>query len=445
MTLAAAAGFGSAARGDDTPACLASLALRPETVVTGQQVLYRLRILSRDDVTSVEWVEIPSFPGFRAEGLSGQPHPEVTRGGASYRVREENRALFAERPGSFTLGGAGLRCRVRGAADRDFFAPIPDALLTVVAPPETGRPPDFTGVVGPLTLRSVVEPRALALGESARLTVVLQGPGNLWDAPDPLAAEIADAELFRRRPELRFESGSRLLVRVQFVYDLVPRREGRLELPAIRVPYFDPDAHGYEIASAPSVELAVAPPASRPDLEARDEAAAAPGRLEPRPAPAQRRRGSWLILGLALAGAAIGGFALAYSRRSRGASRERLAAADEARARGDREAETAALARALREGLALVVPEVHTLATEEILARASAPAAERAARLLAAIDRSRFDPDAPPPDRADVDRALADLSRGRRRDRAGSLREWLGRQRAAWSAGRKTPGRNALP
>ena len=407
MTLTAAAGFGSAARGDDTPACFASLVLRPETVVIGQQVLYRLRILSRDDVTSVEWVEIPSFPGFRAEGLPGQPHPEVTRGGANYRVREENWALFAERPGSFTLRGAGLRCRVRGDSDRDFLVPIPDAVLTVVAPPETGRPPDFAGLVGPLTLRSVVEPRALTLGESARLTVVPQGPGNLWGAPDPLAAEIADAELFRRRPELRFESGSRLLVRVQFVYDLVPRREGRLDLPAIRVPYFDPDTLGYEVASAASVALTVAP---RPDLEARDAAAAAPGPLEPRPAPAQQRRGSWLILGLALAGAAIGGFALAYRRRGRGASREMLAAADEARARGDREAETAALARALREGLALVVPEVHTLATEEILARAPAPAAERAARLLAAIDRSRFDPDAPPPDRAAVDRALADLS-----------------------------------
>ena len=408
MTLVAAAGFGGAARSDDAPACLASLALRPETVVTGQQVLYRLRILSRDDVTSVEWVEIPSFPGFRAEGLPGQPHPEVTRGGANYRVREENRALFAERPGSFTLRGAGLRCRVRGDWDRDFLAPIPDASLTVVAPPETGRPSDFAGLVGPMTLRRVVEPRALTLGQSARLTVVLQGPGNLWDAPDPLAAEITDAELFRRRPELRFESGSRLLVRVQFVYDLVPRREGRLDLPAIRVPYFDPDAHGYEVASAPSVALTVAP---RPDLEARDEAAAAPGPLEPRPAPAQRHRGAWLILGLALAGTAIGGLALAYRRRSRGASRELLAAAEEARTRGDREAETAALARALREGLALVVPEAHTLATEEILARVSAPAAERAARLLAAIDRSRFDPDAPPPDRAAVDRALADLSR----------------------------------
>ncbi len=409
MTLAAAAGFGGAARGDDAPACLASLALRPETVVTGQQVLYRLRILSRDDVTSVEWVEPPSFPGFRAERLPGRPHPEVERGGASYRVREENRALFAERPGSFTLRSAGLRCRVRGDSDRDFLAPIPDASLTVVAPPETGRPPDFAGLVGPLTLRSVVEPHALALGQSARLTVVLQGPGNLWDAPDPLSAEIADAELFRRRPELRFESGSRLFVRVQFVYDLVPRRQGTLNVPPIRVSYFDPDAQRYEVATAPTVAVTVAPPASHRDLETRDEAAAAPERLEPGPAPAQRRRGSWLVLGLALAAGASAVFA--YRRRSRGASREALAAADDARTRGDREAETAALARALREGLALVIPEVHTLATEEILARASAPAAERAARLLAEIDRSRFDPDAPPPDRAAVKRALAELSR----------------------------------
>ena len=58
-----------------------------------------------------------------------------------------------------------------------------------------------------------------------------------------------------------------------------------------------------------------------------------------------------------------------------------------------------------------MIPEVHMLATEEILERAPAPAAERAARLLAEIDRSRFDPHAPPPDRAAVERVLADLSR----------------------------------
>jgi hypothetical protein len=408
-TLAALVGIAAPGRAEDAPPCLASVTLDPGSAVIGQQVLYRLRVLSRDEVAAVEWVEPLAFPGFRAERLAGPPQPaRVERGDASYRVHEEHRALFPERSGTFALRGAGLRCRVGGESNRFFLAPVPVATLTVFAPPEAGRPPGFAGLVGPLAMHAVVEPRAVTLGESVRLAVMLRGSGNLWDAPDPLALAGADAELFRHRPVRRLEPGSRLLVRVHFVYDLVPRRAGTLLVPSIEVPYFDAETRRYEVASAPAVAVTVA--AAAPDAAGEGASDAAAGAAIGRDAePPGTGGGSWLAVGLGLVAGATVAFAWVRRRHRGGASAGALAAADAARDRGDRDGEAAALARALREALADGVPGARSLAAEEILERVAAPAAAWAARLLAEVDRARFDPSATPPDRDAVERALGEL------------------------------------
>ena len=87
------------------PACLTSLELEPSTAFVDQQVLYRLRILSREDVRTVEWLEPPAFPGLRAERLPGRAEAgRITRDGVTYRVREEHRALFPEHAGELAIG-----------------------------------------------------------------------------------------------------------------------------------------------------------------------------------------------------------------------------------------------------------------------------------------------------------------------------------------------------
>jgi hypothetical protein len=314
---------------------------------------------------------------------------------------------------------------VPGEAEAGFDVALPDATLVVVAPPEPGRPPGFGGLVGPLAIRTVVEPRAIPLGRSVRLRVVLQGSGNLWDAPDPLRLASEDAEVFRQRPEARLERGARLFVRMRFDYDLVPRSVGTLLVPAIRLPYFDPDAQRYAVAAAPAVEVTVEPPATAPA-----GAGGPPARASATPSDADSPRvesGPWLPIGLLLAAGGAAAVALVLRRRTRRAGDLALAAAASARDRGDREAEAAALARALREGLAELVPAARSAAAEEIVERVSAPVAARAARLLAAVERSRFDPGATPPDRAEVERALGELRRRRGRGRVRSLRAWLAR------------------
>ena len=402
-----------AALAAETPAlCEASVSLDPARAVPGQQVAYRLHLLVRSDVSEVAWELPPAFPGLRAERLAAEPITrQVERGGAIYQIREESRALFAERPGRVTLPSARLTCRARG--DLSASIATPESVLEVTPFPEADLPPGFGGLVGPLALRPSVTPRSVTLGQSVRVAVTLQGDGNLWDAPDPeLSTEaLGGAEVFRRPSELVLDRGTRLVVRRTFAIDVVPRREGVLRIPSLAWSYFDPTSGAHAEAVAEAVDVAVGPRASA--RSGSDPASAEPAAPAPEPgAPGARHSfRSWVAAGLLLL-VGVGAAGWRLLRRRLGVARavaEALARAESARAAGDRDGELGALARALRAAARSELGAALEGRPEEIPASGLSPRATAAVELLLQIEQARFDPSATPPDRAAVQRALARL------------------------------------
>lgn len=396
----------------EPPPCWAEAQVEPARVVPGQQVLYRVRIASRErDVQRVEWVAQPSFPGVRTEPLGGATLDAVEREGLLYRVRAEDRALFVERPGSRELRGAALRCIVAG---HELTVPVPPVRLEVEPTPAEGRPEGFEGVVGPLGAQRSVTPRSVALGESVHVAVMVRGEGNLWDLSAPYApADFPDAELFAERPALHVLRGVRLSLRRHFVYDVVPLHAGPLRIPELRLPYYDPAESRYRVATSPALTVEVAP---RP---------APPVPAPPAPRPSPRTAASpaalrWLVGLAALAAAALALAAVRRRSAGRPGPAAALAAARRARAAGDPDAEAAALERALRVALAERVALAASVAPDALLARADlAPEVAAAARALRDVERARFDPAAPPVDPAAVERALSGLGGRRRGGRRG--------------------------
>ena len=133
------------------PRCEVEAELVPARAFVGQQVHYRLRILRRRDVDTLEWETPLSFPTFRAEWLPGSSGDEP----AERERRELARVPRAPRalPGpSGTArdprGGAALRVpRRRGDRRRPAARS-----LEVDALPAEGRPPGFAGLLGPVTV-----------------------------------------------------------------------------------------------------------------------------------------------------------------------------------------------------------------------------------------------------------------------------------------------------
>jgi len=343
----------------------------------------------------VDWGRPPAFPGLRVEALpSLASDTPVWREGRRYEGFEERRALFALHVGEIALPEASLRCRPPGAraeSEREVF--LPGVRLEVRELPERGRPTPFSGAVGALSVQASLEPSDLALGGSARLSILVEGEADLFGlAPpfDPEAGASAELEILARPPELARDAGRRLRLRRWYRYDLVPRRAGRFELPPVEVDFFDPVRARYAVAAAPPLRLTV-----------REAAGAEPerrgDRAEPEPLGGRSRPRTGLLAGLAVAALVAGGAAFAWRRRARRHDpargvRDALARAAAARSAGEHEAGNAALARALRLALeAARLPGARTRSSEEILAATAHDAELRpAAELLCRLDRARF-------------------------------------------------------
>jgi len=389
------------------PPCRASLRVEPATPFVEQAVAWQLEIASRDDLDRVEWLEAPAFPGARAERVTILPD---ARDDAGWRIRRDERVLFPERAGPLLLPAARLAC---GSADRWHEVRIPSHNLEVRPLPAAGRPAGFEGLVGPVTLRRYLRPERLTLGGSARITVSLRGPGNVWAASDPLRElTVAGAELFPRKAQGGIERGGGLRVTRVFEVDVVPRHTGVLRLPPLRVDWFDPETGRYRSESVPGGDVPVAERSTANDPPAPESV----GSSESRQAPGsgalrETLPAAWLwvgarallVLGL-LAGIA---WRLRARRAAEGGHTAPKGGSDDPAARAERE---------LRAALAAARPDAFRLGPEELLARDDLGPNERAvAELLRRAERARFDRAVAPPPPDEVAAGIEALRRETRR------------------------------
>ena len=209
--------------------------------------------------------------------------------------------------------------------------------------------------------------------------------------------------MFPHPPDLELEAGDRVVGLRSFRYDLVPRRTGSFEIPALRLDYFDPIGRHYARAETRPLSLRVEPARAVPmPLETTEP--------EPRadevPPVTQTRRWSWrpLVAVLALVGALALWLGRAHLRT--GPPGGPLDAAERAESSGDVEGARRALDRALRAALERDLPGARDGAPLRLLETAPAEARELA-ELLVALDRARFGDAGDAPDAATVRAALA--------------------------------------
>jgi len=382
LALLVAAPAGAAA---EPPLCRAEVLLEPARAFVGQPVLHRVRIVQRHEVVDMRWETSLSFPAFRAERiLGGGGAPERS---ATTETHEERRVLFPARAGRLALPAARIACESAGRVET---AVVPAAELVAEDPPVAGRPAGYAGLIGPVELSVYATPDRVALGESISLAVTVQGETNVWAAPVAFSFPPDVAELFERPSELARDMGRTLRLRGYRSFDLVPRRAGVLEIPELRVAYYDPGAGRYAVARAPALTVEVS----------ERKVAAATEPAPDAPPTAERPAGSGRLAAVALAlGAALGlgaGLWIGRRRRPRRAGgaltderSETRAALGQALARGDADAAAGAASRLLRLELEPALPGARSLDVEELAAAAPAAQAGAVAR-LARLERARF-------------------------------------------------------
>jgi hypothetical protein len=255
LALLCLAGAPATGAAQSTQAPHTEVRAEPANAVLHQQVLLEVR------VTHPVWArpgwEPPAFEGFWAERLASVGGPlEHDASGGAMRTTAYRRALFPTRAGTLEIPTS--RIRYRDSHQVMHEIEVPGTHVRVAPLPNVGRPASFAGVVGQAAVQTYLSQTEIGEGRSLRLVVDYFGSANVWDATVPEPALGGGVEVFAEPPRLTFgEMQGRLTARRTFRYDLVPRRRGEFEIPAIELPYFDPTARAYRLARSDPIPFRV--------------------------------------------------------------------------------------------------------------------------------------------------------------------------------------------
>jgi hypothetical protein len=286
----------------------------PDTVYVGEQATYQVGVFLNDDVRyrlrrNPEFIP-PELRSMLAYDLSA-PRSFVSKrviDGRRYEVHVFQRALFPLTPGRYEIPPARLNYSLPLSAS--FFSreeshqlrseTVP---LVVVETPQGGRPADYNGAVGRLSLQAHVDSGIAKVGDPLVLTVRVAGEGNVSFFPRP-DVRVPWGQLVEAEERVHLDS-SATVVRgsKEFDWVITPARSGDVEVPPIRYPFFNPYTERYELAVTSSQRLSVAPGTLvAVDAAADSTRTAFPIRRAmavPARAPLSERPGFWLTMLLA--------------------------------------------------------------------------------------------------------------------------------------------------
>jgi hypothetical protein len=242
--------------------------VQPETVYVGQQANYQLGVFLdetvRDRMRSMEALapEMRSMMAYEPPApLAGFPLRIAS--GHRYEAHVYQRPIFPLSAGRVAIPPARLLYAMPlsysfFSREESFELRSDSAVVIALDPPQSGRPGDWSGAVGELRLSTAVDSVAARVGDALRLVVRVSGQGNVKLFPRPVlaltwATAIAEGERVTMSADSMHIGGTK-----EFDWVITPRVPGRVEVPPLRYPYFDPYARQYEVAESTPVAIYIA-------------------------------------------------------------------------------------------------------------------------------------------------------------------------------------------
>ena len=321
---------GRAGRGSDVASLV--LSLEPPAPVVGQACRLRVQLVQRVEMSEDSDYDPPGTPGYWSESWSDLSRYRAREGRRIVIVTESALRLYPLAPGPAVITPARGVVTPSSESSLDPLGSLvgtpihiaSESLRVGVRPLPDGAPAGFDGGVGEFSLSwgSDRSHTTQDQGITARLDV--RGLGNLPLLRAP-AYSPADFEVFAATVEDSLPPAGVLgRGRRSFVWTLLPRRAGHLQLAAPTLSWFDPAASRYLSATPGSLAIEVL--SARPGADAED-ADGLPGVFRSHPAR-PGGHAAWPLLAL------VGGWLVALAVSSwRRSQRPDPGAADRARLR----------------------------------------------------------------------------------------------------------------
>ena len=255
--------------------------LSPARAYVEEQPIYTVKLYRQMKVSDIS-LDLPETEHLVFKQLGKPLEYQSVLDGKTYQVLEVRYALVPSQEGLYTIGPTRMTMTVyqprrrtsRGLFDDPFFSDpffsfstgrsmtlaSEAQALTVLPLPEAGRPSDFSGLVGRFDVDSKLEPATIKAGESATLTVVLSGHGNVNRIPDLKGPELSHTKVYADEPVLEVETDAEGLAGTKTMkWALVPEKQGHYEIPPLSVSFFDMTTHQYRVIKTQPLSLSVLP------------------------------------------------------------------------------------------------------------------------------------------------------------------------------------------
>ena len=238
---------------------------RPKVYV-GEQVTATWRLYTQSDILKYRSLAEPKTDDFWSEDLfvpSGALawDRQVVKGQEYAVALLLKKALFPLKAGKLTVTPLSAEATTLQSA---FYANASaerrsQALTVEVMPlPAAGRPAGFqSSNVGQLTLEGAIDRTRVKAGDAITWRLTIKGTGNLRNVQLPPMAELDGFKVYDPTTKVTLNPGDVVSGEKVYTYLLMPTRGGKLTLPKVELPYFDPEAGKYGVARTEPVAITV--------------------------------------------------------------------------------------------------------------------------------------------------------------------------------------------
>lgn len=245
-----------------------------ERAYVGQQITLTYRIYTQLEITGLELVDAPTYPGFWVEDLKVDPNPvgrRAVRDGEEYiEFTVIKKALFPTRSGRLEIPPLTFSLGVRSPGGDPFqslffgtgqtlYRKSPARAVEVVPLPEQGRPASFGGAVGRYRLTVSPDRQEARVNDAIVLRVRVDGEGDVRPIAPLSLPPLSDFKAYDPKVEEKsVAEGERLRGSKVWDFVLLPLAPGPQEIPALEFSYFDPDGGRYHTVRSNPIRLRVA-------------------------------------------------------------------------------------------------------------------------------------------------------------------------------------------
>lgn len=246
-------------------------------VYLGEKIIVDLKIYSRISIVNFDEWSLPTYEGFWSKETTSnqqiQLQNEVIDGVMYQTGLIKQLVLYPQKTGKVTIEPMELgvivreRTSGRGRSVFDqFFGGYQDSKRSIksnavtinVKPYPAGRPGDFSGLTGKLSMKAKLDKNETKSNEAVNLKVTVSGDGNLYQLQEPKLDFPPDIEVYDPKVVDNIKvnangiSGSRT-----FEYVLIPRYAGDFKIGPFSFSYFDPGAKKFKTVTQDAFDLIV--------------------------------------------------------------------------------------------------------------------------------------------------------------------------------------------